>query len=102
MPPIVNIAYVKAKMILLSCGMGWSRPRSFRYRYACVALVCVVLKRQVGLLQVTTEALVEWVQAEKLPPYLPFTDDNQEIIFNSGIKINVRTACEPPRLPGST
>jgi uncharacterized protein len=44
--------------------------------------------------QVSTDALVQWVQEEKLPPYLDFTDDNQGVIFNSGIKINVR----PPQL----
>ena len=45
-----------------------------------------------GLTQVDKDAFVEWVQREKLPAYLPFTDDNQEVIFNSGIKINVRAA----------
>ncbi len=43
-------------------------------------------------MQVEKDALVDWVLREKLPAYLPFTDDNQEVIFNSGIKINVRTA----------
>ena len=43
-----------------------------------------------ALTQVDKDAFVEWVQREKLPAYLPFTDDNQEVIFNSGIKINVR------------
>ena len=42
-------------------------------------------------IQVEKDALVDWVQSEKLPAYLPFTDDNQEVIFNSGVKINVRT-----------
>ena len=42
--------------------------------------------------QVSVDALVLWVQEEKLPPYLEFTDDNQGVIFNSGIKINVRAA----------
>ncbi len=46
------------------------------------------------MVQVEKDALVAWVQSEKLPAYLPFTDDNQEVIFNSGIKINVRTACQ--------
>ena len=40
--------------------------------------------------QVTTEGLLAWLLEEKLPPFLEFTDENQEAIFSSGITINVR------------
>lgn len=39
------------------------------------------------------EALKSWVKAEKVPPYVEFTEENQEAIFGSGIPLNV---CLPP------
>jgi protein disulfide-isomerase A1 len=35
------------------------------------------------------EAIREFVKAEKVPPYVVFTEENQDIIFNSGIPINI-------------
>lgn len=35
------------------------------------------------------EAIRDWIKAERVPPYVEFNDANQEIIFGSGINLNV-------------